>query len=100
MYYPCNENKRADQVRSYCTIDLRLCFHIHADYCFSGAAAQMHVSMLFLRMISIQTFFNHSFFYSKIQHKTFDNKISIKGSVHFFQATDLWMRPLNLVKLI
>ena len=27
MYYPCSENKGADQLRSYCTADQRLCFH-------------------------------------------------------------------------
>ena len=27
-YYPFSENKRADQLRSYCEGDLHLCFHI------------------------------------------------------------------------
>ena len=26
LYYLCSENKGADQVRNYCTADLRLCF--------------------------------------------------------------------------
>ena len=26
--YPCSENKGADQLRSYCEADLRLCFRI------------------------------------------------------------------------
>ena len=26
LYYPCSENKGADQLRSYCEADLRLCF--------------------------------------------------------------------------
>ena len=26
LYYPCSENKGADQQRSYCAVDLRLCF--------------------------------------------------------------------------
>ena len=26
VYYPCSENKGADQLRSYCEADLRLCF--------------------------------------------------------------------------
>ena len=26
--YPCSENKGADQLRSYCAADLRLCFRI------------------------------------------------------------------------
>ena len=28
LYYLCSENKGADQLRSYCAADLRLCFHI------------------------------------------------------------------------
>ena len=28
LYYPCSENKGADQLCSYCTADLRLCFHL------------------------------------------------------------------------
>ena len=27
-YYPCSENKGADQLCSYCTADLRLCFSL------------------------------------------------------------------------
>ena len=28
LYYLCSENKGADQLRSYCAADLRLCFFI------------------------------------------------------------------------
>ena len=28
FYYPCSENKGADQLRSYCEADLRLCFRL------------------------------------------------------------------------
>ena len=28
MYYPCSENKGADQLRVYCEADLRLCFRL------------------------------------------------------------------------
>ena len=28
LYYPCSENKGADQLRSYCAADLLLCFRI------------------------------------------------------------------------
>ena len=28
MYYPCSENKGADQIRGYCEADLRLCFRL------------------------------------------------------------------------
>ena len=31
MYYPCSENKDADQLRGYREADLRLCFRIDTD---------------------------------------------------------------------
>ena len=34
MYYPCSENKGADQLRSYCEADLRLCFWLMQIACF------------------------------------------------------------------
>ena len=35
LYYPCSENKGADQLRSYCTADLRFCFGIGENPFFS-----------------------------------------------------------------
>ena len=35
LYYPCSENKGADQLRSYCEADLRLCFRITNNPVFS-----------------------------------------------------------------
>ena len=35
MYYPCSENKGADQLCSYCTTDLRFCFCIGNNPVFS-----------------------------------------------------------------
>ena len=35
LYYPCSENKDADQLRSYCAADLRLCFRIYKNPVFS-----------------------------------------------------------------
>ena len=40
MYYPCSENKGADQLRVYRGADLRLCF-IYAVCWFSHEVAQM-----------------------------------------------------------
>ena len=36
MHYPCSENKGADQRRSYCEADLRLCFRLCRLMVFSG----------------------------------------------------------------
>ena len=35
MYYPCSENKVADQLHSYWEADLRLCFRIDENLVFS-----------------------------------------------------------------
>ena len=35
LYYPSSENKVADQLCSYCTADLRLCFRIGKSPVFS-----------------------------------------------------------------
>ena len=35
LYYPCSENKGADQLCSYCTADLGLCFRIGNNPVFS-----------------------------------------------------------------
>ena len=34
QYYPCSENKGADQLRSNCEADLSLCFHMCKMLCF------------------------------------------------------------------
>ena len=35
LYYMCSENKGADQLRSYCEADLRLCFRIGKNQVFT-----------------------------------------------------------------
>ena len=35
LYYPCSENKGADQLRGYREADLRLCFRIYKNLVFS-----------------------------------------------------------------
>ena len=42
MYYPCSENKGADQLRGHREADLRLCFRIYAkSRVFFNDAAQI-----------------------------------------------------------
>ena len=38
LYYPCSENKGADQLRSWCEVDLRLCFRLCRLLVFSCTA--------------------------------------------------------------
>ena len=47
-YYPCSENKGADQLRGYREADLRLCFRIYAKCWFSHNAAQMYVGIFYV----------------------------------------------------
>ena len=47
LYYPCSENKGADQLRGYREADLRLCFRIYAKSRFSQKEAQMQSPSIF-----------------------------------------------------
>ena len=42
MYYPCSENKGADQLRGYREADLRLCFRIGKNPVFSRCGSNGH----------------------------------------------------------
>ena len=47
MYYPCSENKGADQLRSYWEADLRLCFPICRLFVFPcGGSFLIPISVL------------------------------------------------------
>ena len=41
MYYPCSENKGADQLRGYREADLRLCFRIGKNPVFSRCGSNI-----------------------------------------------------------
>ena len=44
MYYPCSENKGADQLRGYREADLRLCFRLGKNPVFSRCGSyELHV---------------------------------------------------------
>ena len=38
VYYPCSENKGANQLRSYCEADMRLCFRLGRVLVFTAEA--------------------------------------------------------------
>ena len=42
LYYPCSENKGADQLRVYREADLRLCFRISKKPVFSRRGSFIH----------------------------------------------------------
>ena len=43
MYYPSSENKGADQLRSYCEADLRLCFRLGTLLVFPCGGSNVYV---------------------------------------------------------
>ena len=45
LYYPSSENKGADQLRSYCEADLRLCFRIGNNPVFSRCGSIMSIQL-------------------------------------------------------
>ena len=51
LYYPCSENKGADQLRSYCEADLRLCFRIGNHPVFSSAALKCQLASYYQRRL-------------------------------------------------
>ena len=51
LYYPCSENKDADQLRGYREADLRLCFHICKKPSFSRRGSIKPPSSIILRWI-------------------------------------------------
>ena len=51
MYYPCSENKDADQLRGYREADLRLCFRIGRLLVFSRTCS----------IITVHVHFNHTY---------------------------------------
>ena len=50
MYYPCSENKGADQLRGYREADLRLCFRICKKPVFSRRGSIAFYSLSFYRL--------------------------------------------------
>ena len=50
MYYPCSENKDADQLRGYREADLRLCFRPCKLLVFSRTGSYKIIYMYFLHL--------------------------------------------------
>ena len=50
MYYPCSENKGADQLRGYREADLRLCFRIGKNPVFSRCGSFSGLS-IFVKIV-------------------------------------------------
>ena len=51
LYYPCSQNKGADQLRSYREADLCLCFRICKNPVFSRRTAQMILHIYMYRLM-------------------------------------------------
>ena len=57
LYYPCSENNGADQLRSYCEADLRLCFRLCRLLIFPCGVLNIIFAIIGIK---------HSFLYIKI----------------------------------
>ena len=55
MYYPCSENKGADQLRSYCKADLRFYFRISRLLIFL-CSGSFKIILVILLYIASKTF--------------------------------------------
>ena len=53
MYYPCSENKGADQLRGYREADLRLCFRICKKPVFSERGSFVSMLSFLLKVPSL-----------------------------------------------
>ena len=60
MYYPCSENKDADQLRGYREADLRLCFRLGKNPVFSrcGSFDSIAEKLFFARACKILFMFS------------------------------------------
>ena len=57
MYYPCSENKDADQLRGYREADLRLCFRPCKLLVFSRTGSDIFVWLFDLLRRNVQKYF-------------------------------------------
>ena len=66
MYYPCSENKDADQLRGYREADLRLCFRPCKLLVFSRTGSNVRRKK-YIDVIAIFFFFFFFFFFFQIR---------------------------------
>ena len=87
LYYQCSENKGADQLRSYCEADLRLCFRIGKNPVFSrcGSICKRAFARISLCMFSEKHDDVFRLFFLNVTGTT---KISSQGYImwHLFVA--------------
>ena len=56
MLYPCSEIKGADQLRSYCEADLRLCFRLCRLFVFPYSGLKRIIILQMQRFLDFETF--------------------------------------------
>ena len=104
MYYPCSENKGADQLRGYREADLRLCFRICKKPVFSGRGSfddnKEIMANGLAKAILMRT--NNIGFYedlTKIIFQLSSNIIKYAPYLFFCYHLDKFMRQLKLLLL-
>ena len=71
MYYPCSENKDADQLRGYREADLRLCFRPCKLLVFSRTGSYINVTLQGRIQDFWKGFLPDFFFLYKLSHEIF-----------------------------
>ena len=93
LYYLCSENKGADQLRSYCEADLRLCFRIGKNPVFSrcGSIKSFHIRLIRLKMLS-------KFIQSKFVKLSFMlDRNEIKSKRILLNRWSIWLHKCYLI---
>ena len=90
MYYPSSENKGADQLRSYCEADLRLCFRICRLLVFPCGGSNHYENILMQYFIEFSESVN------------IGGKISLKTLIFFLvfaQKHRLWVQVTTVLAI-
>ena len=78
FHYPCSENKGADQLRSYCEADLRLCFCLCRLLIFPCAGSNMYkfrqevTNLSFAELMSATLYFIFTIIFTMIIFSLFN----------------------------
>ena len=77
MYYPSSENKGADQLRSYCEADLRLCFRLG-----KSPVLMFESDLLLTKLLRAQKIQSHDFVDFVMAYVTMINiNVNVKNNI-------------------
>ena len=92
LYYPCSENKGADQLRGYREADLRLCFRICKKPVFSQRGS-------YVRIHSHGKIYTHLFVHS-IDIRMRIVYIMVQTCVNVYAMCTHWLKIIRIINLM